>query len=97
MLCLPTRVHCLRWDKEEGCLKDSLPNELHQPLPVILVKPVTTDQYNTAGYYTCPVYTNMQRANVYSALVSMFALRTQDPAHKWVLASVAVLLQDDLA
>ncbi len=61
------------------------------------VKPVTSDKYSTVGYYVCPVYTNMQRANVYSPPVSEFTLRTSEPAHKWVLASVALLLQDDLA
>lgn len=78
-------------------LKDSNPNELHQAMPVIQVKPVTQEQYSQAGYYQCPVYTNMQRANVYSPSVSVFTLRTAEPAHKWVLASVALLLQDDLA
>eukprot|EP00891_Asterochloris_glomerata_P001316 jgi/Astpho2/1316/Aster-06188 len=86
-----------RWDKEDSCLKDSLPNELHPALPVVQVVPVTVDQYSLQGYYACPVYTNMQRANVYSPIVSMFTLKTEDPAHKWVLASVAVLLQDELA
>jgi dynein heavy chain len=78
-------------------LKDSLPNEPHRALPVIHVKPVTTDQYSLDGCYVCPVYTNMQRANVYSPVVSSFTLRTADAPHKWVLASVAILLQDDLA
>lgn len=58
---------------------------------------MTVEQYNLTGYYNCPVYTNMQRANVYSPLVSMFTLKTEESAHKWVLGSVAVLLQDDLA
>lgn len=61
------------------------------------VVPVTVDQFSLAGYYSCPVYTNMQRANVYSPIVSTFTLRTEDHPHKWVLASVAVLLQDELA
>lgn len=94
--CVLRCVPC-RWDKEEGVLKESLPNELHQALPVIHVKPVTTEQYSLEGYYECPVYTNMQRANVYSPGVSNFTLRTAESSHKWVLASVALLLQDDLA
>ncbi|KAJ9515913.1 hypothetical protein QJQ45_016901, partial [Haematococcus lacustris] len=77
-----------RWDKEDGVLKESNPNELHPALPVIQVKPVTSDQYVTEGYYACPVYTNMQRANVYSPIVSMFTLRTAEPEHRWTLASV---------
>lgn len=86
-----------RWDKEDAVLKESSPNELHPVLPVIRVKPVTTDEYNLAGYYSCPVYTNMQRANVYSPIVSTFTLKTNEEPHKWVLASVAILLQDELA
>ncbi len=78
-------------------LKESAPGKLHEALPVIQVKPVTTDQYNLSGYYQCPVYTNMQRANVYSAIVSKFTLRTNEPPSKWVLASVALLLQDELS
>ena len=96
--CDALHVHPFyRWDKEEAVLKESNPNELHQVMPVIQVKPVTSDQYTREGYYYCPVYTNMQRANVYSPSVSAFTLRTAEPAHKWVLASVALLLQDDLA
>jgi dynein heavy chain len=89
-------VLACRWDKEEGVLKPSAPNELRQALPVIQVKPVTQQEYSLQGYYECPVYTNMQRANVYSATVSSFTLKTAEPASKWVLASVAILLQDDL-
>lgn len=85
-----------RWDKEEGLLKDSAPNELRQALPVLQVIPVTTQEYSLAGCYACPVYTNMQRANVYAPAVSTFTLRTAEPPAKWVLASVAVLLEDDL-
>jgi dynein heavy chain len=85
-----------RWDKEEGVLKEAAPNELRQALPVIQVKPVTTQEYSLDGCYGCPVYTNAQRANVYAPAVSTFTLRTAEPAAKWVLASVAVLLQDDL-
>lgn len=58
---------------------------------------MTVDEYSMEGHYACPVYTNMQRANVYSPMVSVFTLRTVDPPQKWVLASVALLLQDDLA
>ena len=54
-------------------------------------------QLTTEGIYNCPVYMNMQRANVYSAQVSVFTLKTKDPNTKWTLASVAMLLQDELA
>jgi dynein heavy chain len=61
------------------------------------VRPVTADAMDTAGTYACPVYVNMQRANVYSPAVSTFTLRCAEDPAKWVLASVALLLQDDLA
>lgn len=86
-----------RWDKESGAVADSHPNELHPTMPVILLRPVTADQYNLDGYYECPVYTNMQRANNYAPLVSVFTLRTNEAPSKWVLASVCLLMQDDLA
>jgi dynein heavy chain len=40
---------------------------------------------------------NMQRANVYSAMVGVFTLKTEDDPIKWTLASVALLLQDELS
>ena len=88
-----------RWDTVDGTIKDSKPKELRCLLPVIKVVPVTTDKYDTTGYYACPVYMNMQRANVYSAQVSSFTLRHPEdqPSIKWTLASVALLMQDELA
>ena len=66
---------------------------------MIKVIPVTADTYDTNGYYMCPVYMNMQRANVYSAQVSTFTLKHPEdqPPVKWTLASVALLMQDELA
>ena len=88
-----------RWDVQEGTVKDSNPKELRCLLPVINVIPVTTDKYDVTGYYKCPVYMNMQRANVYSAQVSTFTLKhpPDQPPVKWTLASVALLMQDELA
>ena len=88
-----------RWDTGEGSIKDSKPKELRCLLPVIKVIPVTTDKYDTTGYYACPVYMNMQRANVYSAQVSTFTLKHPEDqtSIKWTLASVALLMQDELA
>lgn len=86
-----------RWDAEEKTLAESHPNELHPSLPVLTVRPVHSDDFILDGYYNCPVYINMQRANVYSPITSMFTLKSNVPTSKWVLASVAILLQDDLA
>uniref|UniRef100_A0A7S0WPT2 Dynein heavy chain n=2 Tax=Pyramimonas obovata TaxID=1411642 RepID=A0A7S0WPT2_9CHLO len=86
-----------RWDFQAGVLKDSIPKELRVLLPVIRVIPVNADDYNNKGYYMCPVYMNMQRANVYSAMISVFTLKTDENPDKWTLASVAILMQDELA
>ena len=86
-----------RWDGEAGALAESHPNELHPSLPVLRVRPVHSDDYCLDGYYSCPVYVNMQRANVYSPIVSTFTLKSAHAVSKWVLASVAILLQDELA
>jgi dynein heavy chain len=86
-----------RWDKAEGQLAESNPNELHPVMPIIQIRPVTQEEYNLDGYYLCPVYVNMQRANVYSPMCSQFTMKTSDDPAKWTLASVSILLQDELA
>jgi len=88
-----------RWDIKAGMVKDSNPKELRQLLPVIKVIPKRFEEYDAKGFYLCPVYMNMQRANVYSAQVSTFTLRhpPKESSVKWTLASVALLLQDELA
>lgn len=91
-----------RWDGEAGCLADSLPNQLRQALPVLLIKPVTADAYKaalaTGKFFLCPAYTNSMRANVYSPIVSTFTLPTgAEPPATWMLRSCALLLQDELA
>jgi dynein heavy chain len=102
MLDEGTYIHGLtmegaRWDMATGLVKDSIPKELRVLLPVMAVVPLTADVYDVTGYYMCPVYMNMQRANVYSAMVGVFTLKTEDDPIKWTLASVALLLQDELA
>jgi len=86
-----------RWDMKTGVVKDSLPKELRCPMPVIKIIPLHSDKYDPKGFYLCPVYANMQRANVYSAQVSIFTLKCKESPVKWTLASVALLLQDELA
>jgi dynein heavy chain len=88
-----------RWNSKTGLVNESLPKELRCLMPIMKVVPLHSDNYPAAskGHYLCPVYANMQRANVYSAQVSIFTLKTKDDQVKWVLASCALLLQDELA
>jgi len=102
MLDEGTYIHGLtmegaRWDVASGRVVDSNPKELRVLMPVMAVVPITADKYDVEGYYMCPVYMNMQRANVYSAMVGVFTLKTDAPPIKWTLASVAMLMQDELA
>ena len=60
-------------------------------------KPKHAAQNHPKHTHTSPRHTRTQRANVYCPLVSTFTLRSTEPASKWVLASVALLLQDELA
>jgi dynein heavy chain len=85
------------WDKAEGRLVESKPNELRPVMPIIKVRPVHSDDFDLTGYYECPVYVNMQRANVYSPMCGVFTLKTTDDPAKWVSGSVSLLLQDELA
>jgi len=90
-----------RWDVKAGVVKSSNPKELRCAMPVTKIVPVNADKYDNKGYYMCPVYANMQRANVYSAQVSTFSLKLHNDdsnnPDRWTLASVALLLQDELA
>ena len=100
--CLPASHRAgARWDAEEGCLCDSLPGCFRQALPALLIRPVTADVYQGAvaqgDLYLAPVDDNSPRANVYSPVVSTFTLKTKEPPSKWVLASAALLLQDEAA
>lgn len=46
-------------------------------MPVLHVRPVTSSEAAATreGCHLCPVYTNSQRANVYSPMVATFTLR----------------------
>jgi len=80
-----------RWDVNSGMLKDSLMKELYPAMPVMLLKAVTRDKAETKDIYPCPVYSTRRRGPTY---VWTFNLRSRDPEYKWVLAGVALLLQD---
>lgn len=64
--------------------------ELFPVIPVIFVKAVTQDKQDLRNMYDCPVYKTRMRGPTF---VWTFNLKTKEPALKWVLAGVAILLQ----
>ena len=92
-----TYVHGLfmegaRWDREAGMLGESLPKELHPPMPVMHIKGVTEDMRVTQGVYTCPVYTTTIRGPTFTFSAP---LKTDRPSDFWVLAGVCLVMQPD--
>jgi dynein heavy chain len=81
-----------RWDKATNVIAESRPKELHPPMPVMHVMGVTQDQVVTQGVYQCPVYSTTIRGPTFTFPAP---LRTDKPAHKWILAAVCLLFQPD--
>ncbi|KAG9396803.1 Dynein heavy chain and region D6 of dynein motor [Carpediemonas membranifera] len=81
-----------RWDSKIGGLADSRLKDLYPAVPVIHCKAVTMDKKDTRDIYTCPIYSTRQRGPT----VWTFGIRSGgQPAHKWVLAGVGLLLAKD--
>ena len=80
-----------RWDTGSGLLRDSLMKELYPQMPVIFLKAIPRDKQETKDIYRCPLYSTRRRGPTY---VWTFTLKTKDPEYKWILAGVALLLQD---
>ena len=72
-------------------LAESKPKELPPLMPVMYIKAITQDKKSTVICYDCPIYKTRQRGPTY---VWTFELRTKGNPSKWVLAGVALLLQN---
>lgn len=89
--------------RSEGHLTDSRPKDLMSWLPIVYVKAVpVVDAWTPTsvgymrgekGLYDCPVYLTSNRGPHY---VFLAGLRTVDPARKWVVAGVALVMQSDM-
>lgn len=89
--------------RSDGHLADSRPKDLMSWLPIIYVKAVpVADAWTPTsvgymrgekGVYDCPVYLTSNRGPHY---VFLAGLSTVDPARKWVVAGVALVMQTDL-
>ncbi len=79
-----------RWDVNNGYIIEEKPFELISQMPVICVKALLSDKNEFKDTYECPVYKTKLRSKDY---VWSFNLSTKEKANKWILASVALLLQ----
>lgn len=82
-----------RWDMKRNCIAESMPKELHPPMPLIKVRGVVYDDVDKTGVFECPVYVTTARGGTFTFIST---LRTTEPVNKWVLAGVALVMSDDL-
>merc|ERR1712232_865528 len=78
-----------RWDFSMGCLEDSKPKEMYTQLPVINCKAGLMNEKGDKNSYICPAYCVPTRRPYF---VFPAQLRTKQPADKWCLAGVAIIL-----
>lgn len=78
-----------RWDANTNCLEDSRPKEMFTRLPVINCKAGLQQEREDKNVYLCPTYCVPTRRPHF---VFVAQLRTKQPAAKWVLAGVAIIL-----
>eukprot|EP00744_Colponema_vietnamica_P005028 GILI01007415.1.p1 GENE.GILI01007415.1~~GILI01007415.1.p1 ORF type:complete len:137 (-),score=35.46 GILI01007415.1:43-393(-) len=81
-----------RWDAEKNLLRDSHLKELFPPLPVVIVRAIRIEDKCTTDIYECPCYVTSMRGPTF---VFTATLKTKDPAHKWILGGVALLMSLD--
>ena len=82
-----------RWDKKSNSIRDSILKDLYPQLPPIALKAVPLDKAEYKDTYECPVYINKVRNR--ETYVWSFNVKTREPASKWILAGVAMLLAND--
>lgn len=78
-----------RWDTQAGVISEAVLRELTPAMPVLYVRAVPTEERDISNTFECPVYRTKQRGHTY---VWTLRLRTKQPATKWIVAGVALLL-----
>ena len=78
-----------RWDMNGGNLDESRMKELFPKMPVMLVKSLPTAKVDNTDTFACPVYKTQERGPGY---VCTFNLKTKQPARKWVIGGVALIM-----
>ena len=80
-----------RWDSNSNSMEESAPKKLFHALPITLCKAekVPPEGKEDKTVYQCPVYKNARRGPTY---VFTAQVKIKQPAQKWVLAGVAIIL-----
>jgi dynein heavy chain len=78
-----------RWDVNANCLDESKPKEMFFKMPVVNCKAGQASDKEEKNVYICPTYCVATRRPYY---VFPAQLRTKQPASKWVLGGVAIIL-----
>ncbi len=73
-----------------GTLEECAPREMFFVMPVITCKAILAEKLERTGVYRCPVYKTQQRGPTY---VFTANLRSKQPAEKWTLAGVTMVLE----
>lgn len=84
-----------------GVLAESYPKILHDPMPIIWVKPGKVSEIKERKVYSCPVYKTSERKGTLSTTghstnyVMPLILDTEHDQRHWVKRGVALLCQSD--
>lgn len=78
-----------RWDVNANCLEESKPKEMFFKMPVVNCKAGTATDREEKNIYICPTYCVPTRRPFF---VFAAQLRTKQPAAKWILGGVALIL-----
>ena len=93
-------IESARWDLKRCAVSESVPKQLHPPIPIIRVRGVLHGTHHTSEQYICPTYITSQRGAtfVFSAQLNVKPAEGVSVAHelqKWIIAGVCLLMSDD--
>ncbi|CCD17691.1 unnamed protein product [Trypanosoma congolense IL3000] len=78
-----------RWDTGTSCIEESRMKELYPKMPIMTVRSLPLSKIDRRDQYECPVYKTQQRG---PGFVVGFWLKTKQPAKKWTIAGVGLIL-----